>query len=451
MPGFRNKNVLVLGLGESGLAVARLLSEEGANVMISDSSSDAAVLKRINGLAGEFSVKFETGGHTPGFCGDSDIIVPSPGVDIRALFASGILPEGKEVLGELEIGFMFCKAPVIAITGTNGKSTTTKLIGHILSLTGRHTVVCGNIGNPLTGEVRRITEKSVAVVEVSSFQLETIKTFRPYISILLNITPDHYYRHGGYEGYADEKFKVFKNQTRKDWAILNSDLHEDPRVRGIKSRVCFYGKLGDEGGIDRKGISVKMKAGRSFSIGKEDIPLLGIHNLENVACSTLASMIMGVDDTTLRDGIRTFKGLDHRIQQVGNFGGVTFIDDSKATNVDAAKRALESMDDKVVLIAGGRDKGGDYRIVLPEVRQKVKTMILIGEAKGKLREAFGGILPVREVSDMAEAVTVAASAAGEGGTVLLSPMCSSFDMFNDYKERGFAFQKEARKYKGTKV
>ena len=439
----KGKNVLVVGLGISGLTAARLLAEKGASVKVTEASDSEAIRKNAESLR-EFSVESETGGHTVPFCSGADIVVTSPGVDPASLPIAMAGKAGIEVIGELELGFAFCKAPIIGITGTNGKSTTTKLIGEILSASGRHTVVCGNIGNPLCGEVNSITEKSIVVAEISSFQLETIKEFRPYVAVLLNVTEDHYERHGDLAEYKTQKFRIFENQTQEDWAVLNSDFDGDAALEKIRSRIVFYG-AGDACCAAEGDNMMLRRGGKGRALMPvSEIPIKGRHNAENVACSLLVADIMGVDTEIAVKAVKDFRGLDHRFELVASFRGVDFIDDSKATNIDATRRALDSVNKKVVLIAGGRDKGGDYRSVIKEVRDKVKAMVLIGEAMGRIKEAFVGDVPLHEAVDMDEAVRKSSDMAGEGDVVMLSPMCSSFDMFTNYKHRGDVFQRAVR-------
>jgi UDP-N-acetylmuramoylalanine--D-glutamate ligase len=442
-----NKKVLVVGLGVSGYAAAELVARKGGRVKITESADTCEVRERLEKLA-PYRLQFEVGGHTEGFCSDAELVIISPGVDAQSLPLSIARRKRIPIVGELELGYWFCRAPIIAVTGTNGKSTTVELIGRILSLSGRHTVVCGNIGNPLSGEVHLLAEDSVAVVEVSSFQLETIKEFKPYIAVVLNIAEDHYQRHGNYDIYRTEKFKIFKNQSAGDWAVLHSDFYGDPQVEDIKGKLIFFGAEKAEVAVEKDGVAVEIGGRKEIILRTEEVPLKGLHNLDNVACSVLVSRIMGVDSGFICKGVRTFKGLGHRFERIGVFRGVEFIDDSKATNIDATRRALESMDRKVILIAGGRDKGGDYDSILPLVKEKVKTMVLIGEARDKIKSAFSPEVPVLAAENMADAVDMAFTEAGEGETVMLSPMCSSFDMFRDYKQRGEAFQREVRKLAG---
>ncbi|MFH1799161.1 MAG: UDP-N-acetylmuramoyl-L-alanine--D-glutamate ligase [Candidatus Omnitrophota bacterium] len=423
----KNKKVLVLGLGVSGYAAAKLLTERGAKVKVSEASDNGAV-QDYSGKLQQYSIPCEMGGHTKGFCEDAEIVVISPGISLSKVELSKILHRNAAIMGELELGFLFCRAPIIAITGTNGKSTVTKLIGNILSVGGRHTVVSGNIGNPLSGEVDLLTETSLAVVEVSSFQLETIKHFKPYIAVLLNVTEDHYERHTNYDEYKAVKFKIFENQTSDDWAVLHPCFRGDELLSEIKCRCLFYEARQD------KIIEDIIKSG--------EMPLKGVHNIDNAACAAVVARIAGIDDNAIRDGIKNFTALDHRFETIKEFNGIEFIDDSKATNIDAAYQALKSMDKKTILIAGGRDKGGDYLSILPMVKEKVRVMVVMGESASKIKNAFKDVLVVRTAKDMKEAVTIAYSEAKKGEAVILSPMCSSFDMFSSYKERGQVFRKE---------
>ncbi|MEA3489133.1 MAG: UDP-N-acetylmuramoyl-L-alanine--D-glutamate ligase [Candidatus Omnitrophota bacterium] len=439
----KGKKVLVVGLGISGYAAAELLSLKGARVRITESEDTAKLRERLEKLA-DYRVRSELGGHTKPFCADAELVVTSPGVDPGALPLSLAAKKGIPVVGELELGYWFCRAPIIAVTGTNGKSTTTEMIGRIISLSGRHAVVCGNIGNPLSGEVGELADESIAVVEVSSFQLETIKRFRPHIAVLLNVSEDHRERHGSYGCYKAQKFRIFENQTGEDRAVLHSDFYGDPMTEKIKSQLLFFGSE-KKSHTAAKGFGMSSACSGTGGIVKaEEIPLEGVHNMNNVICSVLVSRIMGIGDRYIREGIVTFRGLDHRFEKIGSFGGVEFIDDSKATNIDATRWALESVDRKVVLIAGGRDKGGNYFSILPLAKEKVKAMVLIGEAREKIKIAFSESIPVLTANDMAEAVRRACAVAREGEAVVLSPMCSSFDMFSSYKERGEVFQREVR-------
>jgi UDP-N-acetylmuramoylalanine--D-glutamate ligase len=441
----KGKNVLVVGLGVSGYAAARLLADKGAFVKVTESADSEDIRNSAAGLS-LYSVESETGGHTEMFCSRADLVVTSPGVPPSAPPLSFARTRNIPVIGELELGFIFCPARVIAVTGTNGKSTTARLIGEILSFSGIHTVVCGNIGNPLCGEQGSLTDKSVVVAEVSSFQLETIRSFRPYVAVLLNVAEDHYDRHGGFEEYKAQKLRIFENQTEEDWAVLNSSFEGDPFIDGIKAKKVFYGGRLAHSAVAGGNIVARREGTEKPVMSLSEIPLKGLHNVENTACSLLTASLMGVNMDAAVTAVKGFRSLGHRFELVCSSAGIDFIDDSKATNVDATRRALDSAAGKVVLIAGGRDKGGDYRAAIKEVRDKVKAMVLIGESRGIIKAAFDGEVPIYEAADMEEAVARSAGLADEGEAVMLSPMCSSFDMFSSYGHRGRAFSDAVRKY-----
>lgn len=421
---FKGKKVLVVGLGLSGFSSAKLLAEKGALVRVTESDRSDFLTERADELIG-LEVQTELGGHTEEFCSSADLVVTSPGVDIDSLKFSSIINKEAPVIGELELGYIFCPSPIIAVTGTNGKSTTTELIGKMLSSGGLDPVVCGNIGRPLTGELGKINGKNPVVAEVSSFQLETIKDFRPHVAVLLNIAEDHYERHGTFLSYKQEKFKVFKNQLEEDWAVVHESFKGDPMLDKVKSKILYFNA-------------------KEEVITESESPIKGKHNLENITCASLVANIYGVSPEAIRQATLSFKGLAHRFEIVASFKGIEFIDDSKATNVDATRRALESTDKKVVLIAGGKDKGGDYSPVDSLVEEKVKSIVVIGEAKERIERAFSKIVPVIREESLPLAVERAYNEAEEGEAVLLSPMCSSFDMFSSYKERGEVYQKAVR-------
>ncbi|MFH1837421.1 MAG: UDP-N-acetylmuramoyl-L-alanine--D-glutamate ligase [Candidatus Omnitrophota bacterium] len=431
MKDFRDKTILILGLGASGYSAAEFLLKRKYSVKISEAGDSSAIRTKIDKLGKIWPLVSEVGAHTREFCSEADMIVASPGINIKDLYAERSIPEEIPLMGTLELGASFCEAPMIAVTGTNGKSTVTKLLGHIFSFSGKNAVVCGNIGNPLIGEVDGLKENSVVIVEVSSFQLETIVNFKPHIAILLNISEDHYDRHRDHKSYKAEKYKIFRNQTEEDWAVINSDLKNDDEIGDIKSRIVFFET--DPGLL------------KELSIREEDLPLSGKHNLENVVCSIMAAGIMKVEKDLIKKAILTFKPLRHRIEKVGIFRGVEFIDDSKATNIDATRRAVEMTKKGLILISGGVDKGGDYTVLIPLFKNKVKTLIVMGEAKEKIKSVFSSVIHVIETENMGSAVAAAKENAREGDTVMLSPMCSSFDMFSGYKERGEAFQREVKR------
>ena len=439
----KNKRVTVIGLGNSGLNAALLLQSAGARVGVTEGADNADVRKNAKALD-EKRIGYELGGHTRNFIKESELVVVSPGVEnsSRAIIWADELDIS--IIGEMELGYRFCRGKIIAITGTNGKSTVTTLIGEILKSDGKDTVVCGNIGNSLCGEIGRIDTTTWVVLEVSSFQLERIVDFKPAISIILNITDDHMDRYNKFSEYFDEKLKIFKNQSEKDALILNRDAKELNKLgSGAKSKVLYYSRLSGTNGAYLKGDKIISLCGEKEEeiCSLEDIKLKGLHNIENVLASSLAGSLAGVECGSIKDAIVNFTGLRHRFETVGIADGVEYIDDSKGTTVDSTLRALESCDRPVILIAGGKDKNSDYSVARNILKEKVKYLVLIGEAKDKIREALGGVVETYEAADMRQAVELSKRLAQDNDLVLLSPMCSSFDMFKDYKERGDAFKR----------
>ena len=427
----KNKTVTVVGLGNSGLNACLLLKKEGAHVKATDSSATAVSKSTLKKLQAE-DVEVETGKHTEDFVKGSDLVVVSPGIEDSSPAVKWAVKGGISIIGEMELGYRFCKGRIIAITGTNGKSTVTSLIGEMLKDGLKDTVTCGNIGNSLCGEIANIKKDTWVVLEVSSFQLEKAETFKPHIAIILNIRDDHMDRYTKFSDYFNEKLKIFRNQDKSDYLILNGDAQELKGLESMaRSKALFYTKSGDT----------------SIASGMK---LKGAHNVENVLASSLAAKVAGVGEDSIRRTISNFSGLAHRFETVNIVDGVEYIDDSKGTTVDSTYRALESCERPVVLIAGGKDKRSDYGVIRDMVKKKVKRLVLIGEAAGAIREALNGTVEMAEAKDMYEAVSTARSFAGANSIVLLSPMCSSFDMFSSYKERGEVFKKAVERLKNRK-
>ena len=438
------KTATVVGLGNSGFNAAMLLKGASWFVRATDSADTPSSREAANRLRAS-GIGVEIGAHTEGFIKGSSIIVVSPGVEDTSPALKWALKLGIPVIGEMELGFRFCKGRIIAITGTNGKSTVTALIGEILKKSGKDTVVCGNIGNCLCGEIGRITEDTWVVLEVSSFQLEKIEHFRPHMAVILNITDDHMDRYKRFSDYFGQKLKIFANQTEDDILILNHDA-VNLRTVGDKARArrLFYSRLGakEAQAVVKKGslyCSLGPKGEREICRGR-DIRLKGLHNVENILASSLASILAGADEDSVKTTVMNFKGLDHRFETVTVIDGVEYIDDSKGTTVDSTIRALESCDRPLILIAGGNDKNSDYGRAANIIKKKVKSLVLIGEAKKMIRDSMGASVAVHDAKDMSEAVEISRGLAKENYIVLLSPMCSSFDMFSSYKERGEVFR-----------
>ena len=429
--------ILIVGLGATGIATAKFLGKMGKKVAITDTKTEeelAPALKELSDV--EFEGRF--GGHKREYFLGFPMIVASPGVDTNMPYLQEARKEGAKVIGEIEFASTFVGEPIIAITGTNGKTTVTSLIGEIFKRAFGDVFVGGNIGNPLINYVSEGKRAKYAILEISSFQLETIETFHPNTSVLLNVTEDHLDRYRSYDEYKAAKYRVFENQQETDWAVLNKDLPSEVETKA----KTFYFKnntiLKEGAFFFNDFMFVRMK-GKEWTYKRSLSPLVGIHNTENILAALLVSHIYDIDRGAIEETLRSFKGLSHRVEFVKELRGVRFYNDSKATNVDAAKRALESMEGKVVLIAGGKDKGGSYKVIEP-LMKNVRAMVLIGEAKQRIFDEIGRLTETHMENDLGTAARKALGLAKEGDAVLFSPMCSSYDMFKDYKERGNTFK-----------
>ncbi len=442
---WQGQRVLVVGLGSSGAAAARLLHRCGADVTVTDNKPASALTAVLEGLPGD--IKRELGGHVRETFTKVDVIVLSPGVPPLPELADARAAE-VAIIGEIELGARFVTAPILAITGTNGKSTTTTLAGEIMAATGRPTFVGGNLGQPFVEAAftPAAAAGGVVVVEVSSYQLETIVTFAPRVAVLLNISPDHLDRYDGMDGYAAAKARIFENQRAADFAIINAD---DPRVATIgrklhnvvvplsTSRSLARQPAG--GWVEGSELCLRLPGGE-LERYPADLPgLYGRHNRENALAAALATRLCGASIETVAAGLRAFSPLPHRMTLVAERDGVAFFDDSKGTNVGAVVAALSGFPRKVVLIAGGRDKGGSYEPLAAVLGEVGRAAVLIGEAADRIAVALQGVVPTRRAPSMDEAVAEAAQLAREGDAVVLSPACSSFDMFKNYEHRGDAF------------
>ncbi|MFH1380960.1 MAG: UDP-N-acetylmuramoyl-L-alanine--D-glutamate ligase [Candidatus Omnitrophota bacterium] len=450
----RNKKITVVGLGNSGFHSALLLDKEGAIVSVTDDGSDDLTKERAKILRGKY-IDCEIGCHTEEFLNETELLVVSPGVPDSSLPIRCALERNIPIISELELGYIFCKGKIIAITGTNGKSTVVSLLGDILKKAKLSVNVCGNIGNSLSGEAAKIKKETIAVVEVSSFQLERIREFRPNISAILNIAEDHLDRHPDFKSYVEAKKNIFKNQKKGDFTILNFDDKDLKKIitrQKIESNVLYFSAKKKVKGIflekEEVKLFLKKKVKKLFRLPANKIQ--GRHNTENILAAVLIAVLLGADIDSIRKSISEFTPLRHRFQSVASIGGVEFIDDSKATNVDAARRALESLKAKAILIAGGKDKKLSYKKILPLLKSKTKKIILIGETKTKMKKVFCNIVPCEECASMTEAVFAAYKSAKKSDKVLLSPMCSSFDMFSSYKARGEAFCRAVENLKNAK-
>jgi UDP-N-acetylmuramoylalanine--D-glutamate ligase len=438
------KKVLVVGLGKSGLSVARWLSGEGAEVTVSEMKDKAVIENPLINEILELGVKLETGGHKQATFSASDMIVVSPGVplDIEPLKISR--EEGIPVLGEMELAGRLIDIPLVAITGTNGKSTTTSLVGSMIKNAGYRVFVGGNIGTPLMDYVTAGQNAEFAVVEVSSFQLDTIEEFCPTVSLLLNISPDHLDRYSNYEAYVQSKLRIFQNQGPGQYAILNDEdevLSQLDLSGGIS--VLRYGmqkKKNRHAFIEGKKMMTSLPDTeiREFDIERYRLP--GRHNLQNLMAGVLTGLVLKMEPAIIQRTIEHFTSLSHRLELVRTIEGVTFYNDSKATNVDAALSSINSFDRPIILIAGGRHKGSDYSLLADAAKGRVRKAILLGESKNILAKAFEGLVPCTMAETMRDAVSQAFSSAEKHDVVLLAPACSSFDMFSDYGQRGTVFR-----------
>ena len=441
--GLTGRRALVVGLARSGVAACRLLLASGARVVGTDARPLAALGAEVRAL-GEAGVELAVGGHPSRLFEEAGLVVLSPGVPLTLAPVAEARRRGTAIIGELELAYRAMEADLIAITGTNGKTTTTALVGALLSDEPRPLLVGGNIGDPLSAHALGFPPEGLAVAEASSFQLETIETFHPRVAAVLNLTPDHVDRHGSFEAYREAKARIFLNQTTADWAVLNAD---DPEVAALaertRARAVFFSRrrpLG-EGFSLREGWIVARLDGRETRITPlREIFLRGDHNVENVLAATACALWAGAAPSTLRKAIGALRGVAHRIEWVRELDGVAYYNDSKGTNVTSTLKALESFHEPVVLLAGGRGKGQDFTPLARGVTGRVRIAILIGEDQAKLDEVLAPVTRVVRVEGMAEAVALARRVAVPGDVVLLSPACASFDMFRDFEHRGEVFK-----------
>ncbi len=450
-PGrLKHMKVLVVGLARSGLAACDVLRDLGSVVKATDMKPPEAFGPELDRLR-DRGVALELGGHSIAFARDCDLIVVSPGVPLDSELVRWTYEQGKTVIGEVELAYSISDARFVAVTGTNGKSTTVSLLGRILSGASDRVRVGGNIGYPISSMAAGLDRDWICVLEVSSFQLDTCISFRPEMSVLLNITPDHLDRYPSYRAYAESKARLFANQTEEDFAIINRDDEEAMRAsHRARSRKLFFSVRGkvDEGAfVEGQRVVVRVGGESKEVFLTEDLRIRGPHNLANSLAAALAATALGFSPEAIRDGVKAFRGLEHRLESVAKVGGVEFINDSKATNLDSLRTALEATESRVILIAGGRDKGADFREVSSLVKDRVDAVIAIGEARQKVKDAFASITKVKFSDTLEGAVREAFRQAGRSGIVLLSPGCASYDMFTDFEHRGRVFKDAVLKLK----
>jgi UDP-N-acetylmuramoylalanine--D-glutamate ligase len=439
------KRVTVAGAARSGLAAAELLARRGASVTLSEMRTEIANPDALTQLG----VTLELGGHRLPTFTDADLVVLSPGVPPEQPAVQAARNRGVPVITEIELAYRWLQGRVIAITGTKGKSTTTALTGRMLETAGFRVAVGGNIGVPLSAQVAESTPDTFHVVETSSFQLEQIDTFHPWIAVMLNFSPDHLDRHPSAEAYAAAKGRIFENQDSGDWAVINAD---DPSVlelarRGRARRRLFsrHTALADGTVVDAGWIVDRSPSGFGRLVPLDAIHLLGPHLVTDVMAAATVGAIAGASPVAMTAAVETFPGLEHAMELVADVGGVRFVNDSKATNVESALRSIESFESGLVPIIGGRFKGGDLGLLRAPLAARAKAVIAIGEARPLVREALESAVPVHEAGAFDEAVARAYALARPSGVVLLAPACASFDMFRDYAERGRRFKEEVQR------
>jgi UDP-N-acetylmuramoylalanine--D-glutamate ligase len=444
------QKIAVIGLGKTGKAAVRFLAGQGARVVVTDEKPRSQLEEAFADTSPSGS-KIEWAAYDPAILAGVNLVVPSPGIPPTQEIIVAALRQGIPILSELEIASRFLKRPMIAITGTNGKTTTTTLVGHILSHAGRKVFVGGNIGTPLIEYVDGPQDDDYAVVEVSSFQLQWIDTFRPFIAALLNTTSDHVDYHGSFAAYRAAKERIFENQTPSDYAVVNvDDVDAERLLSGLPARAIRFSSTRMPAApglyLEQDRIVYCPGEGGAERYPIEMIKIPGRHNVENVMAALAIARLCGCDPRAITEAIGEFKGLTHRIAFAGRVDGVDFYDDSKGTNVDAVQRALETFTAPVLLLMGGRDKEGDFASLARIIAEKAKALILFGEARERIHGLVGGLVPTVLTATMREAVQAAKREAVSGDVVLLSPGCASFDEFKDYKDRGEVFQRIVREF-----
>ena len=438
----RGKRVLVVGLARTGLAAALFCAARGAKVTATDARTENEIGEAIAPLR-TAGVSLELGGHRENAFLEQDLIVPSPGVPADAPLLQAARAKGVAIWSEVELADRFLKGRLIGITGSNGKTTTTSLIEHILKGAGFSTILAGNIGTPLISRVEQTSDDTITVAELSSFQLELIETFRPNISVFLNLTPDHLDRHHTLEEYGRAKARIFENQTEVDCAVLNADDPATTSLAPAKPRVYWFSRKQRvvEGALVQENEIVFRDDGEEEGVlNLREIPLAGAHNVENVLAAVAAARLAGAEPMAIAKGVRSFAGVEHRLEFVAEIGGVRYYNDSKATNVDATVKALEAFHGRILIVLGGKDKGSDYTVLQRPLREKAILALLIGAAAEKIEKQITGSVAIERAGTIERAVEIASHAARPGDVVLLAPACASFDQFQNYEHRGRVFK-----------
>ena len=445
MPGgvqLKNKRVLVVGLARTGIATAHFCAARGAAVTATDSRGEGEVGEEVVAKLRAANVSLELGVHQEPTFLRQDLIIPSPGVPADAPLLQSARAKGVTIWSEIELAYRFRQGKLIGITGSNGKTTTASLVEHILRASFP-TILAGNIGTPLISCVARMTHDTVTVVELSSFQLELIQEFRADISVFLNLTPDHLDRHHSMELYSKAKARIFENQREEDFAILNADGPGTAPLAPARPQVYWFSRKqrAAQGAFLRGDDIVFRTDGREEVVLKRDeVPLPGAHNLENVLAAIAAARIAGASAKSVAEGVRSFAGVEHRLESVSEINGVRYYNDSKATNVDATLKALDAFPGRILVILGGKDKGSDYTVLQAPLREKAILALLIGAAASKIESQITGTVAIERAGTLEHAVEIASEAARAGDVVLLAPACASFDQFENYEHRGRVFK-----------
>jgi UDP-N-acetylmuramoylalanine--D-glutamate ligase len=449
----KDRNVLVMGMARSGCAAATLLAGHGARVTVTDVKKAEELGAAVEELS-LLGVKIETNGHHPDTLKAAELIVISPGVSLEQPVLAEAKARGVMIISELELGYWFCRGRIIAVTGTNGKTTTVHLLASMLQEAGLACVLAGNMGRPFTSIAETVTEKGLVILEVSSFQLETVKDFRPQVAAILNITPDHLDRYSGMQAYVEAKAGIMRKQTAKDILVLNAEDKFTPLLSTqAPSRVLTFSR---EHPAEIEGVWVekgKIKY-RFFGLGQGDLMpadellIPGPHNLENALAVVAIGLTLGIPGKCMTRTLHQFKGVPHRLESVAILDGVRFINDSKGTNVDAVIKALQSYNAPIILILGGRDKQGEFTGLRELLSARARAVVVMGEAAETISRQIKDVVPIIREKELPAAVRSAAKIAREGEIVLFSPGCASFDQFSNFEERGAAFCAEVKKLSG---
>ena len=440
------KRVLVVGLARTGVATAQFCLERGARVAATEEQPEEKVAEAAAKLRG-LGVELELGGHRRETFLQQDLIIPSPGVPFDMPHLVAARSHGVRIWSEIELAWRSLRGRLVAVTGSNGKTTTTALIGHILKSAGLPTLVGGNIGTPLISLVELSSDAAVTVAEVSSFQLEAVEAFHPEVGVLLNITPDHLDRHASYEDYVKAKGRIFENQDEHDAAVINADDPEAARLPPAHAQVYWTSRARRvaAGAYLREGQVVFRRDGADTVVmPREEIPLRGEHNVENVLAATAAAALCGVSAPAIAAAVRSFAGVEHRLEFVAEIRGVSFYNDSKATNVDATLKALDAFATHLWVILGGKDKGSDYTVLADLLQRRARLVLLIGAAAEKISKQLEGVVPMEQAGTLERAVRAAFERAQPGDVILLAPACASFDQFQNYEHRGRVFKQIVR-------